>query len=106
MLAKQGWKLLTNTNKLAYRVLKAKDFPNRSLLESKLGGNPSLTWRSILETKCVVEQGVRWRVGNGKTIRTRKDIWLPSNHRCLPDATRDEWDENCHVSDFIDENTM
>ncbi|XP_022720186.1 uncharacterized protein LOC111278011 [Durio zibethinus] len=50
ILAKQGWKLLTNPTTLLYGIFKAKYFSRTSFLEAKLGSNPSLTLRSIWRT--------------------------------------------------------
>jgi hypothetical protein len=49
MLAKQAWRMLTNPESLCARVLKAKYFPNCSILEAPLGSGISYTWRSILK---------------------------------------------------------
>ena len=48
LLAKQGWKLQTNTSSLVYKVLKAKYFPDSDFLGVELGSRPSYAWRSIL----------------------------------------------------------
>ena len=37
LLAKQGWRLQTNTSSLVYRVLKEMYFPNSDFLGAKLG---------------------------------------------------------------------
>lgn len=47
MLAKQCWRLLTNPNSLAAKVIKEKDFKQSNLLESRLGSKPSFIWRSL-----------------------------------------------------------
>ena len=47
MLAKQGWRILTNPNFLTARVYKAKYFPHDEVLNSKKGSNPFYAWRSI-----------------------------------------------------------
>lgn len=44
LLAKQGWKLLSNPTTLISRVLKAKYFNNCDFLDANLGSNPSYTW--------------------------------------------------------------
>ena len=77
LLAKQGWKLQTKTNSLAYKVLKAKYFPNCEFVEATVGRRPSYLWRSIMAAQHIVRSGVRWRVGNGQKIRVWSNKWLP-----------------------------
>lgn len=47
MLAKQGWRILTNTSSLTAQVFKEKHYKRRTFMDAKLGENPSLIWRSI-----------------------------------------------------------
>ena len=49
MLAKQGWRLLSNLDSLCAKVYKARYYPNGDVLNSKLGCSPSYTWRSIFK---------------------------------------------------------
>ena len=69
LLAKQGWRLLTNTHSLFSRVFKAKYFPNCNFTEAAMGNHPSFAWRSIMSAQAVVKKGLRWRVGNGRSIQ-------------------------------------
>ena len=78
MLAKQGWRLLSNQNSLCARVYKVKYYPNGDVLNAKLGSNPSYAWRSIFKALEVTRRGTRWRVGNGKPIHIWEDKWLPT----------------------------
>ncbi|KAL0415244.1 UNVERIFIED_CONTAM: Methyltransferase-like protein 22 [Sesamum latifolium] len=52
-------------------------FPNSTILEAKLGNNPSFTWRSIIATKDIIKRGARWRVGTGQNINIWTDPWIP-----------------------------
>ncbi|KAK9084133.1 hypothetical protein Scep_030604 [Stephania cephalantha] len=76
MLAKQGWRLLTQPDALASRVLKAKYYPRGDLLNAKIGHNPSFTWRGIYAAKGILVQGCRWKVGSGCGIKVWADPWL------------------------------
>ena len=78
MLAKQGWRILTNPNSLMAQVYKAKYFPHDEVLNSKKGSNPSYAWRSIHNNHEVIRKGTRWRVGNGQRIHIWDDKWLPT----------------------------
>ena len=78
LLAKQGWRILTNPNPLVARVYKAKYFSYDDILSSKIGSNPSYDWRSIHNSLQVLKEGIRWRVGNGKRIHIWEDRWLPT----------------------------
>ncbi|KAL0406440.1 UNVERIFIED_CONTAM: putative mitochondrial protein [Sesamum latifolium] len=55
LLAKQLWRLVTNTSSLISQVMKARYYPTSSPLEAKLGSRPSLTWRSILSTREIIQ---------------------------------------------------
>ena len=55
-----------------------KYFPDSSFSQAKLGHNPSFTWRSIRLAQEVVNKGMRWRVGDGHSIKIWSDKWLPS----------------------------
>ena len=60
LLAKQGWRLQTNSSSLFYRVYKAKYFPSCDFVDAQLGGQPSYAWRSIHAAQALVRRGLRW----------------------------------------------
>lgn len=45
-------------------------------MEAMLGSNPSFIWRSLLWSRDILEGGIYWKVGNGMTIRAKKDKWV------------------------------
>lgn len=78
MLAKQGWRILTNPNSLVARVLKARYFPHDDIINSKKGSSPPYAWRSIHNSLEVLKKGTRQRLGNGRRIHIWEDKWLPT----------------------------
>lgn len=76
LLAKQFWRIHEAPCSLLARVLKARYFPTTTIWEARCGPNPSYTWRSICSARSVLEQGVRWRVGDGKSISLWDDAWI------------------------------
>lgn len=69
MLAKQGWRILTEANSLVTKLLKARYFPRTDFLNAELGVNPSYLWRSILSAKDAVKSGCRRKIGDGLAPR-------------------------------------
>ena len=57
MLAKQGWRLLSNPDSLCAKVFKARYYLNGDVLNLKLGCSPSHTWRSIFKGLEVIRKG-------------------------------------------------
>ena len=76
LLAKQAWRLLHNKNSLFYEVFKSKFFPNCSIMEAKEGQGGFYAQKSILKGRDVIQQGAKWRVGNGESIKLWGDNWL------------------------------
>jgi hypothetical protein len=76
MLARQVWRILTDPDSLCARVLRAKYFPNFSVLEAKNVRNMSYTWHSILKGVGVIKKGLIWRVRNGEEINIWSDPWM------------------------------
>ena len=76
LLAKHGWQLQTNSSSLFSRVYKAKYFPNGDFVNAEVGKKASFTWRSIMVVQHLVKQGLRWQVGDGRSIRVWQDQWL------------------------------
>lgn len=77
MLARQAWRLLTNPENLCGRMLKAKYFPNNSILECQAKGGISYSWRSILQGVDLLKKGLIWRVGDRRHINIWTDPWIP-----------------------------
>ena len=77
MLAKQGWKLVHETESLVAKILKARYYPTSNFLKAHIGANPSFTWRSIMEGRDLLLKGIIWRVGTGSFIEIRNDPWIP-----------------------------
>ena len=71
MLAKQVWRLLKDQSSLFYWVFKAKYFSKGSIFEASVATG-SYAWQSILKSRKVILMGMRWRIGDGKSI----DIYI------------------------------
>ena len=68
LLAKQEWRLAQNPDSLVAKILKEKYYPNDSFLGAALGRRPSFTWRSIWNSKKLLEERLVWRVGDDNSI--------------------------------------
>ena len=68
MLARQGWRRLQEPDSLVGRVLRAKYFPDGSILDVVASPGISYTWRSILKGVELLKEGLIWRVGDGEGI--------------------------------------
>ena len=109
LLAKQAWRLLHNHSSLFYKVFKARffPFPHCSIMEAMDSRSASYAWRSILKGRDVLQRGVRWRVGNGKSIKIWQDYWLPRKHppQVLSYPLESMEKENAIVSTLINAGT-
>ncbi|CAN6803503.1 unnamed protein product [Brassica oleracea] len=76
LLAKQGWRLLMNSDSLCARFLRSRYYPNGDFLSASLGSRPSYAWRSILFGRILLEKGLRRDVGSGEDINVWMDKWL------------------------------
>ena len=59
-----------------YKVFKAKYFPRGSAFEASTATG-SFAWQSILKARKVVSLGMRWRLGDGRSIKIYDYSWLP-----------------------------
>jgi hypothetical protein len=103
LLAKQGWRLLQQPDTLLGRIYKEKYFPHGNFLESSLGRRPSYAWRSIWNAKKLLQAGLVWRVGDGRSIKIWGDRWLDSPYTFSIQTPIHVLDENARVSELIDE---
>ena len=79
MLAKQIWRLVTNPDSLCAQILKAKYYPNGSILQAGPKNGSSFTWQSIVAAIPTCKRGIIWRVGSGDNINIWNDPWVPSS---------------------------
>jgi ribonuclease HI len=77
LLARQAWRLIQFPDTLCAQLLKAKYYPNGSLIDTVFTGNGSSTWHAIEHGLQLLKTGVIWRVGNGASIRVWRDPWIP-----------------------------
>ncbi|XP_074289594.1 uncharacterized protein LOC141614747 [Silene latifolia] len=101
LLGKQAWRLLTERGCLMARVLAGKYFHNKSFMQADLGTNPSYTWRSIWEARCVLEKGIRRRIGDGLSTRVWRDAWIPGTQTGKVISPRGECDGNMLVASLL-----
>ena len=93
------------SSSLVYKVLKAKYFPTCDFIHASIGNNPSYTWRSLISTQSLVNEGLRWRVGNGANIKVWQENWLPWGLTYRVTSPRLFLSLDTRVADLIDSNT-
>ncbi|XP_074313994.1 putative mitochondrial protein AtMg00310 [Silene latifolia] len=106
LLAKQVWRLLINPSSLAARVLKARYFRHDSVLDARLGYDPSYTWRSLWGAKALLREGLKWRVGDGHQINVWQDAWLPGENASRVPTPIGDVNLNMKVEELIDHAEM
>lgn len=77
LLGKQIWRILTTPRSFIARLLKARYFPQSSILNAGVGNNPTYVWRSILAAKNLIVTGSILKVGSGRSINIWGDPWIP-----------------------------
>ncbi|KAE8667347.1 hypothetical protein F3Y22_tig00112411pilonHSYRG00033 [Hibiscus syriacus] len=75
LLGNQIWRFIHDENSLAFKVIKAKYFPNTSFFEARLGSNFSYAWASLMKAKEDLKDGFFWRVGIDSGIRMFEENW-------------------------------
>lgn len=78
LLAKQGWRLLTNPQSFWAKIVKGLYFPNSSFLKAKKGSRASWAWSSLLHGRGLLVKGLRWQVQDGENVDFWEDKWIPS----------------------------
>ncbi|GAA0173764.1 hypothetical protein LIER_27312 [Lithospermum erythrorhizon] len=91
LLAKQGRRIMTRQASLLYKVLKGRYFRHFSFLNAKVGSRPSFGWRSLLEGRKILLKGTRWRVGDGRSIDTWKEPWVPRDSDFFLRGDKPKW---------------
>lgn len=76
MVARQGWRLLTQPGTLCARVMQAKYYPDGRLLKTKVKDGISYIWRSILKGLELLKEGLIWRIEDGSSVNIREDLWI------------------------------
>jgi hypothetical protein len=105
LLAKQGWRILTQPESLVARVFKAKYFPKCNFLDAPIGNNMSYTWRSILQANWILKRGCFWTIGNSDQVNIWKDNWLPSQNGFKVWSKQKEGCQHTFVKDLIEPNS-
>lgn len=75
-LGKLAWQMIDNEDKLWVQVMKSKYIKDNNFFTVSVQGNASLSWRSIVKSRSVIEQGARWRVGDGRNLNVCSDWWM------------------------------
>jgi hypothetical protein len=105
LLAKQGWRLFTQPETLVARVYREKYFPRGCFLDSSMGLRPSFAWRSIWNAKCLLQDGLVWKVGNGEHIRIWGDRWIPHTQTHMVQSSICLLNRESTVNELINQDT-
>ena len=65
-------------------MLKAKYFPNSSVMDAKAKTGMSYSWRRILGGLELVKKGMIWRVGDGAGLSIWSNPWVPRDFSRRP----------------------
>ncbi|GLT52280.1 hypothetical protein SLA2020_256280 [Shorea laevis] len=76
LITKLGWQLVSDPNKPWCRALLAKYLHSGSLLTCPLVQAASVTWKSILRCRSLLQLGLRWRIGDGHQVKFWEDVWV------------------------------
>ncbi|CAN1193938.1 hypothetical protein LINPERHAP2_LOCUS42273, partial [Linum perenne] len=84
LLAKQCWQILKYPDLLLSRVLQAKYFEGKTILQASPGSRPSHGFRSLLHGLELLKVGIRWQIGSGYVLHPLQINWIPTDILTVP----------------------
>lgn len=75
-LAKLGWIYLTDNSNWWAQIIRLKYLQKENFLALKKKSSRSSAWQAILDARSVLNVGIRWIVGNGKSIPFWTAHWV------------------------------
>lgn len=99
--AKQGWRLLNESDTLLARTLKARYCPRGKFFNASPGYNLSYTWQSMLDGRRVLELGLVWVVGNSCSVRVEQGPWLLGDGNPCIEHVHGELSIDCRARDLM-----
>ncbi|XP_062232870.1 uncharacterized protein LOC133930222 [Phragmites australis] len=100
LLARQAWRLLVYPDSFCARILKARYYPNGTLIDTAFPVVSSLSWKRIAHGMDLLKEGVIWRIGNGKDVRIWRHKWVPHAGK-LKVIEKKTWNRLTFVHDLI-----
>ncbi|GLT41442.1 hypothetical protein SLA2020_155080 [Shorea laevis] len=83
LLAKLGWKLLTEEKSFWVELIKKKYYSDESFLQVELKNGLSSTWRGILKARPLVQEGIGYLARSSKEIKFWLDHWVSDSSLAL-----------------------
>lgn len=89
LLSKLSWKVATQEDSLCVTILRDKYLRNCNITSWPRKRKASHVWRNILDTKHILDKGLKWTVEDGKSVDIWKTWWCgnspiaisyPGNH--------------------------
>ena len=74
-MAKLGWKMITQPENLWVQQMRAKYGEPDLYFAARAKPADSWVWKCLLRVRDFIKQGIRWKVGNGQSIKFWTDIW-------------------------------
>ena len=103
LLGKQVWRILQSPNSLLSKLLKARYFPNTNILNAGPGYKASFIWKSLLEGRELLKNGLKYLIGNGQNTSAWLDPWLPLHPPRPPNRLAGTPENHYLVCDLMNE---
>ncbi|KAL0364035.1 UNVERIFIED_CONTAM: putative ribonuclease H protein [Sesamum angustifolium] len=104
-LSVAGVEDLQKSEPLLSRILKARYFSRGEFFDAKVGCNASYTWRNILDAQPILEDGIRWHIGDGRSVQVWDDKWITRPTTFQSITPKNGLCPGLRVADLIDEAT-
>lgn len=75
-MAKLGWRIIKEEDKMWVRMLKARYWEGRSFMNASAKSHHSPLWKDIVQGREILEKGLRRRIGNGKDTSLWYHWWV------------------------------
>ena len=101
-LAKLSWKILTEPHNLWVQLVTQKYLRGQSFFMCTPKPTDSPIWRKILQQQSLLQQGIRWKIGDGSQILFWLHNWCSAESLMAKlNLTKTEIDPTLRVQEFI-----